>query len=84
MTSSEIVRSWKDEDYQSRRQGAETAFLPANPAGLIELSDDELLGVDGAIPTPVVTSALVSASAGAVVSVVVTVAAITIYKLFTS
>jgi len=85
MTASEIVRSWKDEDYQSRYQNEEMAFMPSNPAGLIELTDDELFGIDGGTtPIPVVASAIVSASAGAVVSVVVTAAAITIYRYLTS
>ncbi|MCI0392489.1 MAG: mersacidin/lichenicidin family type 2 lantibiotic [Acidobacteria bacterium] len=83
MTASEIVHSWKDEDYQSRYQGAEMAFMPGNPAGLIELTDDELLGVDGAI-TPVIASAAVGASAGAIVSIALTAAAITIYRYFSS
>jgi mersacidin/lichenicidin family type 2 lantibiotic len=80
MTASEIVQSWKDEDYQ----GAGMAFMPGNPAGLIELTDEELLGVEGANPAAQVVSALVSASAGGLLSIAVTVAAITIYKALTS
>jgi mersacidin/lichenicidin family type 2 lantibiotic len=47
MTSDEIVSSWKNEDYRLSLSIDEQALLPENPAGLIELSDQELLGIDG-------------------------------------
>ena len=55
MTNQEIVRSWKDEDYLSNLSGGERAFLPDNPAGLTELTDEDLLDVDGG-STPVCTA----------------------------
>lgn len=42
MTKLEIIRAWKDEEYVSRLTPAEQGLLPQNPAGLIELPDDEL------------------------------------------
>ena len=84
MTASEIVHSWKDEEYRLNYQSEEVPFIPGNPAGLIELTDEELLGVDGANPLAQLASALVSASAGGLLSLAVTVAAITIYKAVTS
>jgi len=48
MKSEEIVRSWKDEDYRVSLGDAGQAHLPDHPAGLIELTDAELNGVDGA------------------------------------
>jgi len=47
MRSEEIVRYWKDEDYQLGLRDKELAFLPDNPAGMIELTDADLSGVDG-------------------------------------
>ena len=83
MTASEIVKNWKDEDYQfSQSEGA--PYMPGNPAGLIELTDEELLGAEGGNPIAQLASALVSASAGGILSLVVTVAAITIYTAVTS
>jgi len=52
MTKIEIVRSWKDEDYLPSLNIRERAFLPDNPAGLAELSDEDLLNADGG-STPV-------------------------------
>ncbi len=47
MKSIEIVRGWKDEDYRLSLSNAEQALLPDHPAGLIELTDADLNGVDG-------------------------------------
>ncbi len=47
MKSEKIVRSWKDEDYRLSLSSAEQSLLPDHPAGLIELTDAELNGVDG-------------------------------------
>ena len=38
----DVVRAWKDESYRLSLSDAERALLPANPAGLIELSDLDL------------------------------------------
>ena len=84
MSANEIVNSWKDADYHLNYQDDGTSLMPGNPAGLIELTDEELLGVDGANPLAQLASALVSASAGGLISLAVTVAAITIYKAVTS
>jgi mersacidin/lichenicidin family type 2 lantibiotic len=48
MTNDKIVSSWKNEDYRLSLSSNEQALLPENPAGFIELGDEELLGVDGA------------------------------------
>jgi mersacidin/lichenicidin family type 2 lantibiotic len=42
-----IIRAWKDEDYRASLSEAERALLPEHPAGLIELSDDELAKLAG-------------------------------------
>jgi mersacidin/lichenicidin family type 2 lantibiotic len=60
MTRHEIIRAWRDPEYRNRLSQAERELLPAHPAGLIELSDDDLLGAAGGKPpsTPPLCSAL--------------------------
>ncbi len=42
MSADHIIKAWKDEEYRnSLGMGARSA-LPANPAGLIELTDEAL------------------------------------------
>jgi len=55
MRSEEIVLSWKDEAYQLSLSDKEQALLPDNPAGLIELTDAELCGVDGGTTVTIIT-----------------------------
>ena len=51
MTPADVVRAWKDESYRDSLSEAERAALPENPAGLIEISDQELgLAVGGKLP----------------------------------
>jgi mersacidin/lichenicidin family type 2 lantibiotic len=47
MSKQNIIRAWKDEAYRRSLSEAERALLPANPAGLIELTDAELGSIDG-------------------------------------
>jgi mersacidin/lichenicidin family type 2 lantibiotic len=42
MTSSEVIRAWKDPEYRSNLSESEMSMLPENPAGQIELSDRQL------------------------------------------
>ena len=56
MSKNTLVRAWKDEDYRLSLDESEQALLPANPAGLVELTDADLdqaaggLAVDDQIP----------------------------------
>jgi mersacidin/lichenicidin family type 2 lantibiotic len=69
MTNDEIVRSWKDDDYRLSLNSGELAFMPCNPAGLIELTDEELFGVEGGLtPSFVVASFLLSAATAVIVT----------------
>jgi len=43
-----IIRAWKDARYRNTLSDAERAQLPANPAGMIELSDAQLGGAAAA------------------------------------
>ncbi len=46
------VRAWKDADYRASLTIEQQALVPANPAGAIELTEDELSGVAGAALPP--------------------------------
>ncbi len=48
----DIVRAWKDAAYRASLSAEEQALLPANPAGIVELSDAELEAVHGAQGVP--------------------------------
>jgi len=43
----DVARAWKDKDYLDSLTAEEKASLPPNPAGAVELSDDDLEGVAG-------------------------------------
>lgn len=47
MNASDIIRAWKDAAYRASLSAAQRAALPANPAGMIELSETELDSVVG-------------------------------------
>jgi mersacidin/lichenicidin family type 2 lantibiotic len=49
MTSQQIVRAWKDPAFRNTLGQAERELLPAHPAGLIELSDEELRPAAGGL-----------------------------------
>jgi len=42
MSNIDIIRAWKDQDYRNSLTSAELASIPANPVGLIELTDEDL------------------------------------------
>jgi mersacidin/lichenicidin family type 2 lantibiotic len=43
----DTIRAWKDEEYRASLTDAERALLPPNPAGLIELDDEQMKAVLG-------------------------------------
>ena len=47
MSRLNIIRAWKDEEYRQSLTDAETALVPANPAGLAELAEEEMNQIDG-------------------------------------
>ena len=51
--NADLIRAWKDEMYRDGLTAEQLAAMPANPAGALELSEDELAGVDGAL-TPII------------------------------
>jgi mersacidin/lichenicidin family type 2 lantibiotic len=47
MSKLDIVRAWKDEEYFSKLSESERSLLPANPAGIVELTDQDLVRAEG-------------------------------------
>jgi mersacidin/lichenicidin family type 2 lantibiotic len=45
----DIVRAWKDPLYRASLSPEELAYLPANPAGAIELTDEQLKSAAGGL-----------------------------------
>ncbi len=43
----ETIRSWKDPFYRAGLSRRDLADLPSNPAGMVQLSDDELRSASG-------------------------------------
>jgi mersacidin/lichenicidin family type 2 lantibiotic len=50
MSRFNIVRAWKDAEYRRSLSEAERALLPDNPAGFIDLTDDDLDSIAGGLP----------------------------------
>ena len=42
MSTLDIVRAWKDEEYRESLSDTQRASLPQNPVGVIELTDADL------------------------------------------
>ena len=47
MSPEDIIRAWTDEEFYLGLSDEQRAILPANPAGLIELTDDDLSALAG-------------------------------------
>ena len=44
----DIIRAWKDAEYRRSLTAEELAALPENPAGMVELTDEDLGGISAA------------------------------------
>jgi mersacidin/lichenicidin family type 2 lantibiotic len=49
MTIAKIIRAWEDPEYRRSLSAEERATLPENPVGQLELTEDELTEVMGAV-----------------------------------
>jgi mersacidin/lichenicidin family type 2 lantibiotic len=49
MSNVNVIRAWKDESYRLSLSEAERALLPENPAGLVDIKEDELDQVNGGL-----------------------------------
>ena len=47
MDKRKIIRAWRDAEFRSKLTEAERSMLPESPAGLVEISDEDLAGVAG-------------------------------------
>jgi len=47
MSNVDIIRAWKDKEYCSNLTELQRSQVPENPAGAIELTDEELSSVNG-------------------------------------
>ncbi len=47
MSRVDIIRAWKDASYRKSLSAAQLAGLPANPAGVVELTEVEASTIDG-------------------------------------
>ena len=47
MSYETIIRAWKNEAYRNSLSAEDLALLPANPAGVIELTDADLTQANG-------------------------------------
>jgi mersacidin/lichenicidin family type 2 lantibiotic len=48
MNKNDVIRAWKDPFYRATLSGEAQALLPRHPAGITELSDDQLVVASGA------------------------------------
>lgn len=55
MRNMDIIRAWKDPEYRMSLSEAEKALLPDHPAGIIELTDDEMGAVAGGLRAQTLT-----------------------------
>ena len=47
MKTNDVIRAWKDPNYRAGLSDDERAALPASPAGTIDVSETDLVGVEG-------------------------------------
>ncbi len=55
MTQDQVIRAWKDPAFRAGLSATELQALPANPAGMVELSESELTEVSGGTTFPCLT-----------------------------
>ena len=47
MSNIDIIRAWKDEEYRNSLSEEQRSQLPENPAGMVELSDEDMEALAG-------------------------------------
>ena len=47
MSNNNIIRAWKDEDYFDSLSEEERVLVPENPAGIVEMSNEEMESIAG-------------------------------------
>ncbi|HYG61306.1 MAG TPA: mersacidin/lichenicidin family type 2 lantibiotic [Thermoanaerobaculia bacterium] len=51
MKKRDIIRAWRDEEFRLSLSEEQRAQLPANPAGNVELADEDLRSASGGWPS---------------------------------
>ncbi|MEV4535214.1 mersacidin/lichenicidin family type 2 lantibiotic [Asanoa sp. NPDC049518] len=68
MKTVDLTRAWKDPEYRAGLDPAQVSALPAHPAGVVEMTDDDLAAIDGAgggaASTPITTTLVLTWEAG--------------------
>jgi mersacidin/lichenicidin family type 2 lantibiotic len=49
MSNNDIIRAWKDAEYRNSLSEEQRSQLPENPAGIIELADEESDALSGGL-----------------------------------
>lgn len=47
MNTVDMIRAWKDAEYRESLSEAERAALPANPAGMVDVAEEDLAAASG-------------------------------------
>jgi mersacidin/lichenicidin family type 2 lantibiotic len=55
MSTPDVIRGWKDEEYRLSLSPEQRAMLPDHPAGIIELADEELDAAGGTVTGTFIT-----------------------------
>ena len=56
VSTEDIINAWRDEEYRDSLDEELRAALPESPVGAIDLSEEELEGVEGGTDTDVLTA----------------------------
>ncbi len=51
MKKDKVIKAWKDEKFRESLSAEDQALLPDNPAGFVELTDEDLESITGGVPT---------------------------------
>jgi mersacidin/lichenicidin family type 2 lantibiotic len=63
MSRDDIIRAWKDAEFRKKLSSKKRALLPDNPAGYIELKDEDLGAVVGGESLPACTGYITTCDA---------------------
>lgn len=62
MSLNHIIDAWRDEEYRETLNAEVRSLLPENPAGEIELTEADLVEVDGGLAATVIVTATITFS----------------------
>lgn len=62
MSLNHIIEAWRDEEYRETLNAEVRSLLPENPAGEIELTEADLVEVDGGLAATVIVTVTITFS----------------------